>query len=241
MHNTIVFIVLIVCLAGFGQGLTGFGFGLIAMPLLPVFMTLREAAALTVLLNLVVCGIMFLSTRVHYSWRQGLSVVLGACAGLPAGVYMLVALKEIVLLRILGGVMLALAGNELLLAQTKSVPLSPRLGFPFGLLSGGLSGAFNMGGPPAVAYCYSQAWGKDQVVAVLQVVFGISAILRVLLFSGAGILTWPIFFLGLWSVLPLIGAILLGRRLFARVPQPKLRKAVFVFLGVMGIRYLVFP
>ena len=240
MSTTVIGIILVIGLAGFTQGVTGFGFGLVAMPLLPLLMGLKEAVALTVLLNLIVCGMMLLSVRAHYSWRQGLGLVAGACLGVPLGVYALVRLDPALLLRVLGGVMVVFALNELVLARSASARLSPRFGFPLGVVSGGLSGAFNMGGPPAIAFCYSQAWTKEHAVAVLQVVFGLSTLMRLVLLGNVGFLTAPLLKLGLGSVLPLLLTIFLGRKLFARLPQANLKRAVFLFLGIMGLKHLFF-
>lgn len=240
MIVTSIMITLIVCLAGFVQGMSGFGFGLVAMPLLPLLMDLKDAVALTVPLNLVVCATTFLSIRGGRAWRLGIGLILGACVGVPLGVLALSHLSEVFLLRALGVVLLGFAINELLLARIGPVPISPRLGSLFGVVSGGLSGAFNMGGPPAVAFAYSQPWGKEQVASVLQVVFGVSAIWRLVILGGAGYLTKPLLTLGLWSVVPLVAAIWLGNRLFTRIPHLALKRVTFVFLGGMGINYLFF-
>ncbi|MBI3192135.1 MAG: sulfite exporter TauE/SafE family protein, partial [Pedosphaera parvula] len=202
--------VLVVSLAGFAQGLTGFGFGLIAIALLPLLMNLKEAVALTALLNLFVCGKTFLAIRAHYSWRAGLGLVLGAGLGVPVGTCVLVQLDEGLLLRVLGSVMLLCSANELMLSHRQPRRLAKWLGFPFGLVSGALSGAFGTGGAPAIAFTYSQAWSKEQVVAALQVVFGLSALLRLLLLGNAGFLPASLLGVGLWSVGPLLVAIALG-------------------------------
>ncbi len=241
MNITAFLIVFVISLAGFAQGLTGFGFGLVAMPLLPLLMDFKDAVALTVLLNLVVCATTFLSIRGHYSWRQGLWLVVGTGLGVPAGVYVLIRLNEGLLLRILGGVMLVFCVNEFILARTKPAQLPPWLGFPFGLVSGSLSGAFNMGGPPAIAFSYSQVWSKEQIVAVLQIVFGLSTLLRLALLGSAGFITKSLCVTGLWSIAPMLVAILWGQRLFKQIPQNMLKQAVFLFLGVMGTKYLLFP
>lgn len=230
-----------ISLAGFAQGLTGFGYGLVAIALLPLLMSLKEAVTLATLLNLVVCVRTFLSLRAHYSWRQGLGLVVGACLGVPLGTYLLIQLDEALLLRVLGGVMLLFSANELLLARGKPFRLSPCLGLPFGLVSGGLSGAFGVGGPPAIAYTYSQSWTKEQVVAVLQIVFGLSALLRLILLGTAGFLSTPLLHAGLWSVIPLLGAISVGQKFFSRISQSVLRLAAFLFLWTMGLKYLLFP
>ena len=232
---------LVLSLAGFAQGLTGFGFGLVAIALLPLLLSLKEAVTLATLLNLVVCARTFISLRAHYSWRQGLGLVVGACLGVPLGTFLLVRLDEVALLRALGITMLLFSANELLLTRSKPLRLSSKLGFPFGLVSGGLSGAFGVGGPPAIAFTYSQSWSKEQIVAVLQVVFGLCALLRLLLLGNAGFLTAPLLHAGVWSVLPLLAAIALGQRFFSKVPQAVLKHAAFLFLWTMGLKYLLFP
>lgn len=233
--------ILVVCLAGFTQGLTGFGFGLVAMPLLLLLqINLKEASALTVLLNLIVCGMTFFSTRRHYSFRLGLGLVVGSCLGVPLGIYALVRLDEGLLIHFLGGVMILMAANELILARVLPVRISPHLGIPMGLISGGLTGAFNMGGPPAVAYAYSQPWTKEQIVAVLQVVFGLSTLLRLVLLGGTGFMITPLLITGLWSIVPLMLFIALGQKYFSRISQPLLKQATFLFLGAMGIKYCFF-
>ncbi len=236
-----LFCILIICLAGFAQGLTGFGFGLVAISLLPLCLTLKEAVALTALLNLVVCGMTFYSLRHHYSWRKGLWLVVGTCLGVPLGVYLLIELDEVFMLRLLGLLMVLFAFNELILSRAKAIPLSPRLGLPFGVVSGGLSGAFSMGGPPAIAYTYAQPWSKEQIVAVLQVVFGVSALQRLLLLGQAGFIQAPLMKVGLFSIAPLVVAIAIGQKFFSQIPQRLLKQATFLFLGAMGLKYLLHP
>src|SRR6476661_3414671 len=136
VDNSAFLVALVVCLAGFAQGLSGFGFGLIAMPLLPLFMNLQDAVALTVPLNLVVCITTFYSIRHHYSWRKGLGLVIGTCLGVPIGVFALRYLPQAVLLRTLGAVLIAFSLHELVFSRAKTVALSPRLGLPCGILSG---------------------------------------------------------------------------------------------------------
>ena len=235
-------VILIVVIAGFAQGLTGFGFGLIAMPLLLLMMDLKTAAGLTVILNVAACLLTFASTSKHYTFGQGMGLTIGACVGVPVGIFALVRLDSILLLRLLGAVMILFSANELLLAGSqRSFRLSPRLGFPLGLVSGGLTGAFGMGGPPVVAYTYSQPWGKEEIVAVLQVVFLLSTLLRMILLGTAGLLAGPVLRAGAWSLLPMLLAIVVGQKFFARISQPRLKRLTFIFLGLMGIKYLLFP
>ena len=236
----LVLSVLIVCLAGFVHGLTGFGFGLVAMGLLPMLMSLHDAVAIVVLLTAVAVGVTFFKMRAHYSWRQGLWFVVGSCVGTPLGVLFLIKMDETFLRHFLGGVMFILAFNELIIFRKTGVPSPSALAFPVGVVSGGLSGAFNMGGPPAIAFVYSQPWSKEQVMVLLQVAFGVSAVVRLAMLGSAGFLDTQLLKIGAWGIGPMLLAMALGRRCFARVSRDHLKKGAFTFLAVMGFKYLIF-
>ena len=240
MNWPLVLSVLIVCLAGFVHGLGGFGFGLVAMALLPLLLRLHEAVAVVVLLTVIVVGVTFIQMRAHYVWRQGLWFVVGSCVGTPLGVLFLVKMDEIFLRHFLGGVMFFLAVNELLIFRKKGVPIPSSLAFPIGLMSGSLSGAFNMGGPPAIAFAYAQPWSKEQVMALLQVVFGVSIIVRLAMLGSAGLLDAQLLKIAAWGLGPMLLAMALGRRCFALVSRDHLKKGAFIFLAVMGLKYLLF-
>ena len=240
MNGPLILAVLIICLAGFVHGLGGFGFGLVAMALLPTLMRLHEAVAVVVLLTVIVVGVTFIQMRAHYSWREGLWFVVGSCVGTPLGVLFLIKMDEIFLRHFLGGVMVLLAFNELIIFRKKGAPIPSSLAFPIGLVSGSLSGAFNMGGPPAIAYAYAQPWNKEQVMALLQVVFGASIAVRLAMLGSTGLLNAQLLKIGAWGILPMLLAMALGRRCFARISRDHLKKGAFIFLAVMGLKYLIF-
>jgi uncharacterized membrane protein YfcA len=234
-------LVAIVTVAAFAQGLTGFGFGLVAMALLPLFMDFKDAVALVAVLNLLVCAATFLSTRRHVVWRRVASLAVASALGVPLGVWALVRWDARWLLGILGAWMIAFAISELLLARWWRPRFPEWSGWPVGLMSGALGGAFNAGGPPAIAYVYSQPWSKEETVAALQVVFGASAVVRVALMGGAGLMPSELLTVFAASALPVLGGIALGARLLRRVPPNALKVIAAVFFLAMGAKYLLAP
>ena len=239
MTTTSLLSVLVIGLAGFVHGMTGFGFGLTAMPLLPLLMNLKDAVPLVVVLTLVASGVKWLTVRDHFSWRQGLGLVLGSCVGIPFGIYALVRLDETVLRHILGVVMLLVAVHDFVTFRKGGFRIPRALGFPLGVASGGLAGAFNMGGPPAIAFVYSQPWSREQIASVLQVVFLVGTVLRLLLFGSTGLLDGSVLKLAAWAVLPMVLALLAGSACASRIPLERLKKGVSLFLGLMGVKYLL--
>jgi uncharacterized membrane protein YfcA len=110
---------------------------------------------------------------------------------------------------------------------------------PLGLFSGGLSGAFNLGGIPTATYAYSHPWTRGQTMAFLQTMLILSCSLRLLLYQQFGYLDHFSWTEGLMVCIPLFGAMLLGHKVMDRVKTPQMRQIVFGFIGLAGIYYLL--
>jgi hypothetical protein len=114
------------------------------------------------------------------------------------------------------------------------------LGIPFGMAGGFFGGAFNIGGPPVVAYAYSQGWSKSQIVATLQVVFVVGSAYRMLLMGSNGFFDRTAMNLLLWTTPATLAGIVAGSHFLIRTDQAKLRTWVFVVVGILGFKYALF-
>jgi len=228
----------LVC-AGFVQGMTGFGFGLVSMSLMPLVISVKQAAAISTVFSLLATITTFLRHYRDYDWRLGFGFLACVCIGVPIGVYFLDRASEKLLVRILGGLMLLFAGRQFLLPeQFKSIPRPVTI--PLGLFSGVASGAFNLGGIPSAAYAYSHPWSRGQIMAFLQVMITLSCLLRLVFYSGFGMFRQFSPLYGLLLVPPLYLAIWLGHLALARINPKHMRTGVFIFIGVSGAYYLLF-
>lgn len=237
-QDVVIMVVVSLCTAGFIQGLTGFGFGLVSMALLPLVLSFKDALVVVAVLNVAACATTLATTRQHFSWARSKGLVIGSCIGVPIGFYALVHLNSDLLLRGLGVLMCLFSASELFLARYHKVHFPAKAGLPVGLISGALGGAFNIGGPPVIAYVYSQPWSKEEIIATLQAVFGCSAILRLGLVTESGLLQPRLLHLALAAMLPMLLCIFLASKLLNRVPRERLKSAVFVFLFGVGAKYL---
>jgi len=223
--------------AGFVQGLTGFGFGLISMSLMPLVMGVKEAAAISTVFSLLATVTTFVRHYREYNWRLGFVFLVSVCAGVPLGVFFLQRTSEGLLLKILGTMMLLFAAREFLFnKQPQTIPAA--LTVPLGLFSGTLSGAFNLGGIPTAAYAYAHPWSRGQVMAFLQVMITSSCLLRIVCYRKVGLLNEFSWLYGLLMLLPLYGAIWLGHFTMKRIQPKHMRRAIFVFIGIAGLYYL---
>ena len=224
--------------AGFVQGLSGFGFGLVSMSLMPLFMGIKQAAVISTAFSLLATVATFARHYREYNWRMGFLFLISVCIGVPLGVYLLERSSEKLLARIMGGLMVAYAAREFLLTRSART-FPPAWTVPLGLFSGAMSGAFNLGGVPSAAYAYAHPWSRGQIMGFLQVMITLSCLLRLLFYRTAGLLGGVPWGRAVWLALPLSLAIWLGHLALQRIALHHMRQAIFVFIGLSGLYYLV--
>ncbi len=224
--------------AGFVQSLTGFGFGLVSMSLLPFFMSVKEAAAISTVFSFMATITTFIRHAHDYNWRLGFNFFISLCLGVPIGVYFLEKTNEVLLCRVLGAIMILIAAREFLWKKPL-IHIPNFLTVPLGLFSGALSGAFNLGGTPTAAYAYAHPWSRGQIMAFLQVTITTSCALRMIGYGKFGYFKEFSWTRGALIAIPLYLAIWLGHALLQKINPKQIRCGVFVFIGVAGIYYLL--
>jgi uncharacterized membrane protein YfcA len=231
------FLAMALMCAGFVQGMTGFGFGLVSMSLMPLVINIKQAAAISTVFSFLATITTFARHYRDYDWRLGLVFLVSVCVGVPFGVYFLDRASEGILLKILGGLMVVFCAREFWVKREGQL-IPTALTIPLGAFSGALSGAFNLGGIPTAAYAYAHPWSRGQVMAYLQVVITISCVLRVALYSRFGYFKVITFGQALLLLIPLYAAIWLGHLALRRIPPQQMRQGVFAFIGLAGLYYL---
>ncbi len=238
MDTTLLTIILILAVSSFVQSVSGFGFALIAVAALPAVIDLREAVALIAIFNLFVSATTLLMNRQGLDWKRALPIIIAGVATLPIGFFYLHSAPKGLLLQILGVVLIVLGVAEFVMARRGHLAMPKWAVWPLGMFGGVLGGAFNVAGPPIVAYVYGQPWRKTEMVAVLQAVFLAMGLTRNALMGAAGDYSWGLMELVAWSLLPAFLAIWAGRKVLDHIPREKLRMGVFVFLVAMGVYYV---
>jgi uncharacterized membrane protein YfcA len=96
-------------LAGFIQGLSGFGSVLLSLPLMVLFLDIREAIPLVNLMGVILSVMLIVQLRTHWDWGKILPLLAGALPGIPIGVYLLKRMDPAHVQIILGLVLVAYA------------------------------------------------------------------------------------------------------------------------------------
>ena len=228
----------IIFLAALTQSLSGFGFGLVAAPLLSASLDVHVAAPLVSLIAVSNNGALWLYYRRAFDFRAVTRLSVAALGGIPIGILVLhLAPKQAVLttlgLVVIGYALYAL--SQLRLPELKS----PRWAYLFGLLSGILSGAYNVGGPPVVIYANCSHWSPEAFKSNLPGFFLISTVVVALGRALDGSFTIEIWQLFAQSMPALGLGILTGTLLSRYITRPELfQRIVLGLLIVVGLRLL---
>jgi len=129
-------------------GASGFGFGLVTVPLLGIVLPLKQAIALQLPYAFLVAVAMAWHFRAHLDWRGMRTLLIPAVLALPLGVAALQFVPERPMKYFLAAFIIAAV----------SLPLAGILksGVACGAASGFFQGTFTTGGPPAMLHLLSR-------------------------------------------------------------------------------------
>lgn len=219
-------------------GVTGFGSGLVTIPLATHVVPLPFAIALFALADLlsaVRVGLENPKNALRPEWTRLVPMIV---VGTALGVTVLVNLPRAAGMALLGTFILSYALYSL---ARKGEPrkVGPRWAWLAGLGGGLTSTLFGAGGPPYAIYLSMRGLTKEQFRATMGFATMTSIGLRVLAFLITGLLLDPRIWLAAAFVLPaaLLGLYVAGK-VFRRLPREMLMRAVALLLIGAGASLL---
>lgn len=228
----------VIFLSSLLQGMFGFAFMLIALPLLSFILPVKIAVPLLSLFLALIAGILTFQLKGEFSYRKIMPLIIGAVFGIPIGIYFLLASNENVVKAALGMVLIAYSAYCF---QQKVVRwrLPGWSGYLVGLLAGSLGGAFNITGPAVVMYLATQDRSKLDIFASLNFFFLVTSIIVVLFHLAVGNITMDIMAAFLEFTPVMIIGLLFGRHLFRKLCEDKYKISLYVLLLLIGIMLVV--
>lgn len=229
-----LFISCIFLLAGFIQGMTGFGSALVAMPLLSLFIDIKSAVPLCILNSVVITTFLTLKMRQHLDKKKILPLCIAAVPGVIVGSTLLKHVNS-ALIRTGLGLMLISYSLYNLFSNPKPRKLHKAWSFVVGFLSGAIGAAFSAGGPPTIIYSTLNDWNKDEIKATLTGFFLFNSYLIATVHAVTGLTTLKIMsYLMISAPFALLGTVL-GSISYGKIPQKLYLQLIYVFLVFMGI------
>lgn len=178
---------LVVLAAGFVQGLTAFGFALISLPLLALFLPMQQAVPIIVLLSLVSNVVILYDTWKHLQLGRIWLLIVAGLAAVPFGAWLL-AWLDVAVMKVAAGLLIMLFAIAMLRGKTFPIRREKTAFVVVGLISGLLNGSISVSGPPVALFLSNQGVDRQTFKANLTgyaimlnvhtlVVFGVAGML----------------------------------------------------------------
>lgn len=226
--------ILVVFLTAIMRGYTGFGFALVAVPLLALIADPVTAVPMVLLLEVV--GSLQLLPGLWRSahLRSVLLLVAGALLATPIGLYGLAALPADVMRLVIALVVLATTCALAAGLKASREPRAPAT-FGVGILSGLLNGAAAMSGPPVVLFYLNAQTAMHVGRASIVLYFLLSDTVAISFAGASGLLGASTVLLAAVTIPALFLGQVIGTRLFRFALQRHYRiVAIVILLAVSG-------
>ena len=226
-------ICLIVFLAGFTQGLSGFGSILLSLPLLAIFLDIKTVIPLVALIAFCITIILFIQLWEHLDWKKIYPLFLGALPGIPLGVFFLKKLDKDLIQWILGIILISYSLYSLFFRSTNK-QMRGGWGYLFGFFSGCLGGALSAAGPPVIIYMSLQTWTKDTIKVTLQGFFLVSGAIVIFFHALSGLTTTVVLRYFLISVPLMFLGTYTGSIFYGKIQEEHYKKVILILLAFLG-------
>lgn len=217
--------------AYFIRGISGFGSGLIAVPLLALKLPLTFVVPLVLLLDVTASLVLGGFNRSQVAWSELKHLLIPGVLGVLAGTFLLVALPQKPMLIALGSFVILYALRNLIFFGRSPQPIHPGWAWPAGLTGGTVSALFGTGGPPYVIYLSHRLFDKGVLRATFSGLFLVEGFSRIILFGFAGLLLhWQIFKTWLLLMPVTLIALWAGSRIHSRMSNAQMIKLISLIL-----------
>jgi hypothetical protein len=233
-----LYISIIFLLAGFVQGVSGFGSALVAMPLLSLFIDVKIAVPLCTLNSVVITTFLALRLKKHLDRKKILPLCIAAVPGMLVGVTLLKKVSSESLSIGLGVLLVAYSCYSLLI-KIRQRRLHPAWSYMAGFSSGAIGAAFSAGGPPTIIYATLSGWDKDEIKATLSGFFLFNSYLNAAAHAVSGVTTVSVLTLFICSAPFVLLGTVLGSLCYGRIERSVYLKVIFTFLILMGMMMIV--
>lgn len=236
--SEIIVVAVAIFAASFTQVIAGFGFALLAMPVMTIALPVDRSLVIVTLLSSITTAVQAVLLRAHTDRVLARRLTLASFAGMPLG---LVALNVVddTPLRIALGVSVLIA-TAMLVRQVSLAHVGPGLDVGAGFVSGVLNTSLGTNGPPLVFDLQSRGLDPDRFRATIQTVFAAGNLLAVPMFVANGKVTGAGLTGAAIAVPAWVSGLALGRPARRHVAGPRFRVLVLSLLFAAGLSAITF-
>ncbi|MCQ2216571.1 MAG: sulfite exporter TauE/SafE family protein [Bacteroidales bacterium] len=238
--ETIILLLFASTCASVVQRVSGFGFGIFVMTMLPYIMpTYPEATALSALLAGTLSIMVVVQLWRHINLKHLLPILSVFFVTSWIAIQFLEYIDEKIMKIIFGSVLIILSVYFFIISDKVRVKPLLWIQAVLGSVSGLMGGFFNMQGPPAVLYFVASEKNKDNYMAVTQAYFLAGNLFMTVVRYFKGYLTEAVGMGYLYGLGGVVIGFFVGKVIFDRVSHDLLRKLIYGFMAVSGVYSLI--
>lgn len=223
-------------MAAFVQRVTGFGFGIFIMTILPYVMpSYAESITLSGILSLTQSGILLVQLWRFISWKRVMPMLTVFLIVSYAATKTVAEFDGFFFLHVLGAVLILFSIYFFLFADKIRIKGSYPLQIGLGTLSGLMGGFFNMQGPPAVIYFVQSEPDKKSYIAQTQVYFFIGNLFMAFVRYTEGFVTPEVGYSWCCAIVGVLVGTIIGTKVFHLLPAARLKKVIYGYMAVSGV------
>ncbi|CAN5609402.1 sulfite exporter TauE/SafE family protein [soil metagenome] len=215
------------------QQVSGFGYALLAVPLLSLAVGPKDAVAIAMGTGFASSGLMAVGLRDRIERPTLRRLVWGGAVGLPIGVLGLRALDADVLRLGLGVVVIAMV--VVLASGARLRAHGPRSVVAAGVAAGLLNGSLGTAGPPVILVLQAADTEQHRFRATTTAFFAIGDLAAIPLLVASGAIRGSAWLYALTALPTLLVGSAVGGRLALRLDAEQFRRLVLVLLVVTGV------
>lgn len=231
--STILLLGLVILIADFLEGLTGFGSAVVAMPFAIMLIGINIARPVLTIVALLLAIYIVIISHKDILWEHYFRIVAFVILGLPFGIWLFDKLPESTLKRILGVFMIVIAIRGLFIAykeSKESKAINNSILSIFLFLGGCIHGAFSCGGPLIILYASEKLPNKSNFRATLSMLWITLDSIIVLQSALSHAITKDILKLVLYTLPFLAIGAVLGNLAHHRIKDGAFTKIVYILL-----------
>jgi uncharacterized membrane protein YfcA len=225
----------IAMLAGYSRGLTGFGAGMIFVPLASGSVGPINAIGMIWIIDTPTMIAVAPGALRRGDWKQTGYLLAGWAISTPGALLLLRWLDPLTVRWIISAMILC-AVTLLVGGWTYRGKPTPRLAFATGIASGIAGGLTGLSGPPIVMLWLAAAAASAMNVRDnLNLFFVLTTAVYMVLFPLYGILTWAVVRLGLLLAIPYGAGVIAGTLTFRTLGDRNYRRAAYIVIGIAAL------
>ncbi len=233
------FIALIAFIGSLVQGISGFGFALVCMSLLPFVIAFKTAVVLEAILAFVMVSYITIRLYRHIDIRLVIPPAITAGIFSYIGISALIYLNDSILKRIFGFLLILLSVYFVFFNEKLKIRGNIINGMSAGVISGFAGGLFSVGGPPMVLYFMAVTKDKTKYLANIQAFFAINSLTVIIMHIFKKNITNDMIPMLLFALIGVLGGTAAGLYLFRKMNSKMITYLVSILMVVSGTYMII--